>query len=56
MEIYLFFSVVKIDLLADYFVPGKKNYERVRWCVTDQLQLKFDFLLTWVPPGAVYSF
>lgn len=44
-------SVVDLDLLAEHFVPGKKKYERVQWCLTDRLELAFDLLVAWEPPG-----
>lgn len=37
--------VVKIDLLAQHFRPGKPNYERLKVALTKNLPLKMDFLL-----------
>ena len=36
-------------MASDSFCPGKKLYERVKWCLTDRLNLKFDLLFTWEP-------
>lgn len=41
--------VVRIDLTAPLFQPGKKNFERVKWCLTERLNLSFNFLVTWMP-------
>ncbi|XP_077983099.1 uncharacterized protein LOC144437939 [Glandiceps talaboti] len=41
--------VIEIDLTATAFHPGKKNYERVSWCLKDRLDLNFDFYLSWDP-------
>lgn len=46
-----FFIVVKIDLMAKHFVPGKKNYERVKTALENHLDLIFDVILIWEPPG-----
>lgn len=46
-----FFIVVKIDLTATHFVPGKKNYERVKTALENHLDLIFDVILIWEPPG-----
>lgn len=43
--------VVEVNLAAPYFVPGKKLYERVRWCLKDKLQLTFKFLMGWTNEG-----
>lgn len=43
--------VVRIDLTLPHFKPGRKSFERVRWCLNERLDLKFDFLVTWVPHG-----
>ncbi|XP_014778332.1 ribonuclease P protein subunit p40 [Octopus bimaculoides] len=42
--------VVTIPLLDPNFVSGKKFYERVKWCFTDRLNLKFNMLACWIPP------
>lgn len=41
--------VVKIDLKADHFRPGKKGYDKVMNCLKNRIQLKFNFLVSWVP-------
>ena len=46
--------VVELDLKSTSFVPGKKIYERVRWCLKDRLELQFKFLISWVKQGCVY--
>ncbi|KAL9975721.1 hypothetical protein ACROYT_G012913 [Oculina patagonica] len=43
--------IVEVNLAAPYFVPGKKLYERVRWCLKDKLQLTFKFLMSWTKEG-----
>ena len=44
-------SVVEVDLASSYFVPGKKQYERVRWCLKDNQLLTFKFLMSWTCEG-----
>lgn len=44
-------SVIKINMTTPYFKPGKKNYERVKWCLTDRLGLSADFICLWKPHG-----
>ncbi|KAK3603401.1 hypothetical protein CHS0354_009381 [Potamilus streckersoni] len=41
--------VIEINVKDPTFVPGKKLYERIKRCLTEHLNLKFDFLLTWGP-------
>lgn len=43
--------VVNIDLIGEHFHPSKKNYQRVKWCFTDRLNLVFNFTVAWVPFG-----
>ncbi|CAG2054160.1 unnamed protein product [Timema podura] len=43
-------AVVRLNLRADHFCPGKKNYERVRWCLSHGPQLTFNLLIVWEPP------
>ena len=43
--------VVDIDLNSSSFKPGKKGYNRIKWCLQDRLNLKFNFLVTWTPSG-----
>ena len=45
------YSVVEVDLASSYFVPGKKQYERVRWCLKDNQLLTFKFLMSWTCEG-----
>lgn len=42
--------VVEINLNEETFTPGKKNYERVRSCLENNLKQKFDVILSWDPP------
>ncbi|KAK7497717.1 hypothetical protein BaRGS_00011112 [Batillaria attramentaria] len=41
--------VVDVDLTPDFFTPGRKNYDRVLWCLKDRLNLTFDLLVAWTP-------
>ncbi|GFS16159.1 ribonuclease P protein subunit p40 [Elysia marginata] len=41
--------VVKINLLANHFKPGKKNYDSTLWCLKNRLGLTFDFYIAWEP-------
>ncbi|GFN74361.1 ribonuclease p protein subunit p40 [Plakobranchus ocellatus] len=41
--------VVKVNLLASYFKPGKKNYDSTLWCLKNRLDLVFDFHIAWEP-------
>ena len=45
------YSVVEVDLASSYFAPGKKQYERVRWCLKDNQLLTFKFLMSWTCKG-----
>ena len=38
---------VRVDLRDKNFSPGKKVYDRVKWCLTDRLPLVFDFAFVW---------
>ncbi|XP_043270485.1 ribonuclease P protein subunit p40-like [Venturia canescens] len=42
--------VVTINLNEEAFVPGKKNYERVRSCLQENLDESFDVVVAWDPP------
>lgn len=44
---------IEINLASSNFVPGKKIYDRVRWCLKDNLPLKFKFLMSWTNEGQV---
>ncbi|XP_078687948.1 ribonuclease P protein subunit p40-like [Branchiostoma floridae x Branchiostoma belcheri] len=46
--------VVEVDLTQDIFVPGKKNYQRVKKGF-QRTELKADFLLSWKPRGTRQS-
>ncbi|XP_014663671.1 PREDICTED: ribonuclease P protein subunit p40-like [Priapulus caudatus] len=41
--------VIEVELTKPSFTPGKKNYERTKWCFSERLNLRFDFVFTWVP-------
>ena len=43
--------VIHIDVTKSCFRPGKKNYDRLKWCFTDRLDLEFNFLVAWLPNG-----
>ncbi|KAK2586097.1 hypothetical protein KPH14_008378 [Odynerus spinipes] len=43
-------NVVTIDLMAKNFIPGKKNYERVKTALEKRLNQIFDVILMWEPP------
>ncbi|KAL2743489.1 ribonuclease P protein subunit p40-like [Vespula maculifrons] len=43
-------KVVTINLTAEHFIPGKKNYERVKTALENHLNLIFDVILIWEPP------
>ena len=44
-------KVIEVDLTATFFVPGKKFYERVKWCLKERMDLKFKFLMFWTNDG-----
>ena len=48
-------KVVRIDLTNESFIPGKKNYERIRIALEERLTQKFDVIVSWDPPGS-YTF
>ncbi|XP_012540273.1 ribonuclease P protein subunit p40 isoform X2 [Monomorium pharaonis] len=39
--------MVDIDLTSETFVPGKKNYDRVRIALEERLTQKFDVIISW---------
>ncbi|KAJ9584679.1 hypothetical protein L9F63_020982, partial [Diploptera punctata] len=41
---------VRLDLKESHFTPGKKNYDRVKRCLTENVQLRMNFLVSWDPP------
>ena len=43
-------------MVHDDFNPGKKFYERVKWCLTKRPDLKFDVLFTWQPVGKLSKY
>jgi hypothetical protein len=43
--------VVTIDLVKSSFRPGKKNYRRIQWCLTNRLDLNLNVLVSWTPFG-----
>lgn len=45
-----------INLTAEHFIPGKKNYERVKTALENHLNLIFDVILIWEPPGKFNTF
>ena len=45
IEVY-FLLVVEVDLKAEYFKPGKPCYERTNTCVTNQQELRADFIFS----------
>ena len=40
-------AVVEVDLTASSFKPGKPNYERVKSCLTENLDVQHRFAMTW---------
>ncbi|XP_071633373.1 ribonuclease P protein subunit p40 [Temnothorax longispinosus] len=42
--------IVRIDLTNDSFIPGKKNYERVRVALEERLKQTFDVIVSWDSP------
>ncbi|XP_069694723.1 ribonuclease P protein subunit p40-like isoform X1 [Periplaneta americana] len=42
--------VVILDLKKQHFTPGKKNYDRVCECLTNNARLNMNLLVTWKPP------
>ncbi|XP_034952377.1 ribonuclease P protein subunit p40-like [Chelonus insularis] len=42
--------LVTIDLKEETFTPGKKKYERVKKCLTENLHQKFNVIFAWEPP------
>ncbi|XP_067055757.1 ribonuclease P protein subunit p40-like isoform X1 [Acropora muricata] len=43
--------IVEVDLKAPHFVPGKKNYDRVKWCLKENQPMTFKFLMSWTKAG-----
>ncbi|KAG5314887.1 RPP40 protein, partial [Pseudoatta argentina] len=43
-------TVVRINLTNENFIPGKKNYERIRIALEERLTQKFDVIVSWDPP------
>lgn len=46
---------MRIDLTNENFIPGKKNYERVRTALEERFNETFDVIISWDPPGT-YTF
>ncbi|XP_065827491.1 ribonuclease P protein subunit p40-like [Oscarella lobularis] len=44
--------VIQIDLLDSSFRSGTKYYKRVNWCLSEKLNLKAKFLLSWQQKGS----
>ena len=42
---YVSAAVIRVDLTAECFKPGRPGYERVKNCL-ERLQLQADFILT----------
>ncbi|XP_011314803.1 ribonuclease P protein subunit p40 isoform X2 [Fopius arisanus] len=42
--------VVQVDLKKEAFTPGKRNYERVRKCLEENLEQVFDVIVIWEAP------
>ena len=51
--IYWLSVVIQIDLLDSSFRSGTKYYKRVNWCLSEKLNLKAKFLLSWQQKGVV---
>ncbi|PKY14508.1 hypothetical protein RhiirB3_426515 [Rhizophagus irregularis] len=47
--------VVQIDLKEKSLIPGKKGYERIKWCFNNTLTKKFTFLISFVKSGTKKS-
>ena len=47
-------QVVTIDLKDEKLTPGKKYYERIHNSLDKLLDLKFDVIVSWDPPGKLY--
>ncbi|XP_068697129.1 ribonuclease P protein subunit p40-like isoform X1 [Montipora foliosa] len=43
--------IVEVDLKAPYFVPGKKYYDRVKWCLKEKEPMTFKFIMSWTNEG-----
>eukprot|EP00039_Didymoeca_costata_P031035 m.32811 g.32811 ORF g.32811 m.32811 type:complete len:367 (+) comp8452_c0_seq2:133-1233(+) len=39
--------LVHINLLDPSVKPGQKKYDRIKWCLTDRLEMDFKLLLSW---------
>ncbi|XP_070517172.1 ribonuclease P protein subunit p40 isoform X2 [Cardiocondyla obscurior] len=42
--------IVRIDLTNKSFIPGKKNYERIRKALKERLKETFDVIISWDSP------
>ncbi|EDV25536.1 uncharacterized protein TRIADDRAFT_55727 [Trichoplax adhaerens] len=42
-------TVVQIDLRDPAIKSGSKLYNRINWCLTTNFDIKFNFLMSWIP-------
>ena len=45
MKITCFLTVVEVDLTAAHFRPGKPNYDRVKWSLSERMGEDVDFVM-----------
>ena len=48
--------VVKIDLLEKSMIPGKKGYERIKWCFNNTLNDSFTFIIFFIDSGKINKY
>ncbi|RIB16108.1 ribonuclease P [Gigaspora rosea] len=47
--------VVQINLLEKSMIPGKKGFERIKWCFDNTLSDPFPFLISYVDSGINFN-
>jgi len=52
---YTYFLVVQINLLEKSMIPGKKGFERIKWCFDNTLSDPFPFLISYVDSGINFN-
>ena len=56
MKITCFLTVVEVDLTAAHFRPGKPNYDRVKWSLSERMGEDVDFVMCHSASGTCTSY
>ena len=56
MKITCFLTVVEVDLTVAHFRPGKPNYDRVKWSLSERMGEDVDFVMCHTASGTSYPY